>query len=422
MVDLGGRIGGLDGMRGLACLCVIGAHTTTHFAPTTTPGGVAQLLAQGLVVFFTLSGFLIFLPFARDVLSGERRVNVRRYAKRRLLRIFPAYVVIFFIVNFLLRAVYVGNTVESSAPNSDAGTGMITDPARLLAHLTLTQSLFPSQIQTGINPAWSLTVELAYYIALPLLSIPLVHLVLRRGDRLRLVLIPGLVLLVVGLAGKTWATILDARYPDVDPFILEFGSNWVSVLSASLLFLADNFAPGLLVAVAYLAMRQGRWEWLTTRRVLWFGWPAFAISGALALVAHVVAPRFMSTFVAFAAAALLLMVVEPTARNRPSRLVSVADFRPARYVGEISLSVYLWHYPVIILLSRVDVGIRDSWTGLVWSFVLVSAISLLLGAIFHRWVEGPGQKLSWTSFRSTIAGKRRSRHNPPIQPAVAGEL
>lgn len=386
-----GRVRGLDGMRGIACLCVVAAHTMTHFAPTTSPAGIPQFLAQGLIVFFTLSGFLIYWPFARDVLSGERTVDVADYAVRRVLRVFPGYLVIFVVVNFLLHAVYVTNAVETGAPNSDAGTGMITDPLRLLAQLTLTQSLLPSQLQTGINPAWSLTVELGFYVALPLLAVPLV----RRAARNRwwLATLPAVLLFVLGIAGKTWATVLEHQRPDLDPFVAEFGSNWIAVLSTSFLSIADTFAPGMVVLVVFLALRADRLAWLTPRRTQWLGWSLVAVSGAAALALHEVLPRFLATAVAVAAAAILLMVVEPAARGRSSWLMAAADWRPARYVGEISLSAYLWHYPVIILLSRVDVGITDSWVGVVYSFVLTSALGIALASITYRWVEKPGQRL-----------------------------
>ena len=386
-----GRVRGLDGMRGIACLCVVAAHTMSHFAPDTSPSGAPQFLAQGLIVFFTLSGFLIYWPFARDILSGERKVKVPDYAVRRLLRVFPVYLVIFLVVNFVLRAGYVTNAVETGAPNSDAGTGMITDPLRLLAQLTLTQSLLPSQLQTGINPAWSLTVELGFYVALPLLAVALVR--RSSGNRWLLALLPALVLFVLGIAGKSWATILEHQRPGLDPFVAEFGSNWIAVLSTSFFSIADTFAPGMVVLIIFLALREDRLAWLTPSRTRWIGWSVVVLSGVAALVLHAVLPRFLATAVAVAAAAILLMVVEPAARGRTSWLMSAADWRPARYVGEISLSAYLWHYPLIVLLSRVDVGITDSWAGIVYSFVLTSALGIALAAITYRWVEKPGQRL-----------------------------
>ena len=98
--QVGQYLGGLDGVRGAGALAVLTAHCIVHFAPTSTPNGIAQILAQALTVFFAMSGMLIYTPFVRDIARGERRLNVGRYVSRRLLRIFPVYLVIFVICDF----------------------------------------------------------------------------------------------------------------------------------------------------------------------------------------------------------------------------------------------------------------------------------------------------------------------------------
>ena len=77
---------------------------------------MAQVLSQGLTVFFAMSGMLIYTPFVRDIARGERRLRVGHFARRRLLRVFPVYVVIFLIADFGLRAVYLSNAVDTSVP------------------------------------------------------------------------------------------------------------------------------------------------------------------------------------------------------------------------------------------------------------------------------------------------------------------
>jgi peptidoglycan/LPS O-acetylase OafA/YrhL len=86
--EVGRYLGGLDGLRGAACLAVVTAHCIGHFAPTSTPNGVAQILVQGLTIFFALSGMLIYLPFARAIADQSAPVRVGRYARRRVMRIF----------------------------------------------------------------------------------------------------------------------------------------------------------------------------------------------------------------------------------------------------------------------------------------------------------------------------------------------
>ena len=383
-------LGGLDGLRGVACLAVLTAHCWGHFAPGTTPSGAAQLLSQGLVVFFAMSGLLIYLPFVRDIATGEQRVAVQSYARRRLARVYPAYLVIFLITNFALQASYVTNAVDSATAGTDKGSGMLTDPGPLLLNLGLLQTFFPHTIQTGINPSWSLTTELCFYVLLPLLAIPLVR--HARGSSRRafaIAMAPPAFLLVVGLAGRAWAEHLYRGRPELGAFSAEFGANGVAVLSRSILALADNFAFGMAVAVVFVWMERGSLATWSRRRVVFAGSLVIAAGGLLGLLVHDSHPWFMGTFIALASAALLLLIVEPTARGTDSALVRVAGFRPLVYVGEISLSVYLWHYPMILLASRWNLVGDDSALSMAWSPVLVGAASILLGSMTYRWIERP---------------------------------
>jgi peptidoglycan/LPS O-acetylase OafA/YrhL len=385
---VGRYLGGLDGLRGLACLAVILAHCFAHFAPITTPTGVAQVLSQGLTVFFALSGMLIYTPFARDIATGSRRLDVRRYARRRLLRVYPVYLAIFLFVDFALRAVYVTNAVDTSKPGTDAGTGMMTDPGSFLLNLSLLQTFFPHTIQTGINPSWSLTTELTFYAILPILALPLVG---RLGGHHRIVLalVPPGVLLVAGLAGRAWAEHLYSGRTDLTPFSAEFGANGVAVLSRSLLGLADNFALGMIVAVLFVWTERGELAWWTRGRAAASGWTLLAVGGFAGLLLRDAHPWFMGTATSVSAAALILLVVDPSARRESSKLVRLAGFRPATYVGEISLSVYLWHYPMIIIASRTGIFDDDGIVAMVGSPVVVAAVSIALGAATFRFIERP---------------------------------
>ena len=92
------RAAGLDGLRAVAALSVLCFHTWLYGFED--PSAVVRTslfdkamfeMRLGLVFFFVLSGYLLYRAFARAALTGDGRVDVRRYARRRVARIVPAY-------------------------------------------------------------------------------------------------------------------------------------------------------------------------------------------------------------------------------------------------------------------------------------------------------------------------------------------
>lgn len=393
-------LGGLEGIRGLACLGVISAHCWMHWSPDTTPGGLAQSMALGLVLFFAMSGLLIYLPFVRDIARAERRVDVRRFALRRIARVFPGYLVIFLVSDLVLRAVFLENAVLTGRVASDAGAGSITDPVTFLANLTLVQTFFPETIQTGINPSWSLTTELCFYTLLPLLALPLVG---RAPAWSRAAfgwaVLPGLLLVVVGLGGRTVAELWWRATPGMPSLVAEFGDNGIAVLTRSLLGIADNFGVGMVIAAVFVWMERGELAWLTRRRIFLVGGPFVALAGLATLYAAATHPWFTTSAMGMAAGVMLLVLVEPTARRTPSVIVRLFDNRMLMHIGAISLSAYLWHYPVIVLVSRLDERVPliggDSWLTMIWSPVVVASVSIALGTLTYRYVEKPA--MDWST-------------------------
>jgi peptidoglycan/LPS O-acetylase OafA/YrhL len=215
--------------------------------------------------------------------------DVRDYVVHRFARIMPGYVVIFLIVNFVLQASYVENPALQPV-GTDAGTGMITDPWKLLTNLTLTQSYFPAFIQTGINPSWSLTLEYAFYASLPFLGFLLFR--LRKRTSMRPYLIAALapaLLLVIGLIGRALMPLVFAHAGTTDFLLLNWGPNWAAVYTKSFLTNADNFAFGMLAALTFVAMEQGALAERISRRVRTFSavaiLPVLLASVALLVVA-----------------------------------------------------------------------------------------------------------------------------------------
>ncbi|MGB2720579.1 MAG: acyltransferase, partial [Rhodococcus sp. (in: high G+C Gram-positive bacteria)] len=248
------RLVGLDGPRGFACLCVLAVHVGGHYSPQTVLTYKLGVLGQGLIFFFALSGFLIFLPMVRKLFAGKPMPNNVSYAMHRLLRVFPAYLFIFLFANYVMRAVFVENAAVAEQHFTDNGLGILTDPLTLLANLTLVHTYIPSMIQTGINPSWSLSLEFAFYIALPLLTS--IAFFLRKRTSISapvLALIPVVIMFVIGITGKLYTASRVGPSGITDPKLLEWGPNEIAVLSRSFWSLADNFTYGMLAAVVFVA-------------------------------------------------------------------------------------------------------------------------------------------------------------------------
>lgn len=144
---------GLDGIRGLAAIAVLFSHVTIHTAPDARDSSVAGVLSlggEGLTVFFALSGFLLFGPYLRAVLDGRPLPSLSRYLANRGLRIFPAYIAIFLLVNFVLATSYLH---ASGVLDSEESIGLITNPGQIGANLLLIQNRIPPWLKTGIGPA-----------------------------------------------------------------------------------------------------------------------------------------------------------------------------------------------------------------------------------------------------------------------------
>ena len=391
------RLVGLDGLRGILALCVIIVHTTAHFSPSILAILHVELLGQAIVVFFVMSGLLIYMPFARTLITAKDPLsNVAGYTRARLLRVFPAYIVIFLLAN-AFAAVYVENAMKVQERGAGGGTGTITDPVQLFWHLTLLQNYLPSELQTGINSSWTLTVELAFYLLLPLLvavTSALSTRVTGTAARYLVAAAPAVTLIVIGTVSRIVLAQVAAS-SGVSPEMSEWGPYPIAVLTRSILPWADNFGWGMLAVVFYIAVQRAEIPAATIVRVRRWAWPVGAFALALSGVFYFVQPRYIGgAFALFSVALLVLLTVPIDGRMQVWRVARWVDTPALHWIGTISLSVYLLHYPVILVLERCGVTGGDTWAGWAWNFVLVSAVSIAIGSITYLLVERPAMRLA----------------------------
>jgi peptidoglycan/LPS O-acetylase OafA/YrhL len=226
----------------------------THAAYTTgkyTHGYVGLIYSRmeiGVPIFFVLSGFLLFSPWVRAVVAGTDLPSVGRYAWHRVRRIMPAYVI-------TVLAAYLLYHFRTAGPNP--GHTWVG----LFRNLTLTQIytdhyLF-SFLHQGLTQMWSLAVEVAFYVALPVLAyVLLVVLCRRQWHPVRLVL--GLVALAV--ISPAWLVLVHTTHflPDGAPLWLPTYLSWFlgGMLLAALLPGGEGVRNGVRSAGARLLLHR----------------------------------------------------------------------------------------------------------------------------------------------------------------------
>ena len=390
------EIPGLTGGRGLACAGVVVGHVVAFTAPHSPAARALAPLANSCVTFFfALSGFLLGRPFLAAIAGTAVRPQLRRYARQRVLRIFPGYLAIFLVSDFLLRAVYVANATLTQRPRTDAGTGTITAPVRLLQQLTLTHDFAPGQLQTGINPSWSITTELCFYAVLPVLGAAGLALVRRGVPPLRAALRLPLLLVAFGLIAKGVDAMGQVR-SGMDIGQAQFGATWLAVFSRSLLVYADAFGWGMAAALLYSWPRSRRDGPDRVRRSALIAPAAVLVAALVGGFGWAVADdHYESAQAAFAltAGAILVAATHRTTTGRAPWIGRAMDWRPFHFLGRISYSLYLLHYPVLIVTTRAGWIGNTSPTGLVRSLVVVFVVAVAGSTLTYELIERPA--LRW---------------------------
>jgi peptidoglycan/LPS O-acetylase OafA/YrhL len=389
--SFGTRIAGIEGLRAIAALSIVLLHAWSDASPAGPPdlgvlSGFVPDLAFGVTLFFTLSGFLLYRPFVAALLEAGRRPSVRSYLRNRALRILPAYWVILLVSALLLRTVVVWAADGKPVASGLGGMGLLRDALFL-------QPYDPDTVATGIGPAWSLAVEVVFYLVLPVLAVLAFALARRvRSDRGRLAaaLAPAALLLVLGVVGKAAAQYV---LPPLTPFD-GWEQDWHSVLERSFLVQADLFSFGMAVAVLRAEVDTGRAIVTRTRRRLLLAGAlgAYLVTAKMTHVNEQLSYSRYNTLMAFGCAALVALVVLPTASGGRSPIVRVLELRPLVAAGLVSYSIFLWHHPLALWL-REHALTRAGAGGFVVNALLLLAVTLAFSVVTYRLVEYPALKL-----------------------------
>ena len=336
LVRDGGHHPGLDGLRGVAILLVLGQHAPTR---PLVDGFV------GVTVFFCLSGFLITTLLVRELETGA--LDVRAFYRRRVARLCPALLTVVAVTTVVLLVVRV-----------DLGTGQVLAPAGAAA--TYTTSLFDwtghvFATKDYFNYTWSLSVEEQFYLVWPF--------VLLWGYRRSARRFAALTLSFVAIT-----LALD----------LYLGLSRTVKYDQHEYFGTDTNALPILVGSLLAVVVVNGWFSGTVRRVASCALPALAL---LVVVAHHNDTYRPALVIAAGTGLTLVALIGVVARPGASAGALLAS-GPVRWLGERSYSLYLWN-----VLARIATLHLLGHT-LVGDLVWISA-SLVLAEASFRLVERP---------------------------------
>ena len=397
------QIGGLDGLRAVAALMVLTTHVAFHTGLVTSGaiGAAASRLDLGVCIFFLLSGFLLYRPWAGAAMVGRPGPSTRRYARKRIARVYPAYVVVVAVV----LGWYV---VDAPAPWSE-----------WLAYLTLTQVYVSGMAVTELNQTWSLATEVAFYVLLPLLGWAVLR--RHRGDpdrsaRWQLTILAGMCLVAFAFHMiRSWTSCL----PD-----------WLS--SFWLPGFLDWFAAGMALAVVQVRLSLPGTTpghgFVKLREMAHDGWTSLLVAGmCFAIAATPIAGKYFfdGTFgpdqngpwailvkhYLYAGCAFFLLL--PLVLGSIDHAYARAMASPLmRRLGTISFGIFLWHLLVLsVLASRFGLGVFQGGFWLLWPTTVAGTCAVaglswvLLEKPILRWAHRNGASASRRAPRAPSRGR-----------------
>jgi peptidoglycan/LPS O-acetylase OafA/YrhL len=360
-----------DGLRAIAAGSILVTHTAaiTAFNVANPLGAYTARLNMGVAFFFVISGFLLYRPFLAARFAGRPTPRIRDYARRRVLRIVPAY--------------WVALTILAATVGL---CGVFTGDWWI--YYLLLQNNSQTTTLCGIGAAWSLAIEASFYVALPLWALLMAR--IQRGRPVRSMLSIEIAALVaislVSIGARTWAFAAHGKQSDVD---------------ISLLGNADWFAYGMGLALAsvYLAGRERQsrvvrlvsdhaWvPWALAAFLFWVDATQLGMDRGLPPVYN--DARWLEEHLIFPLIGFLLAapaVFGDPRRGLPRR---VLGNRVLAWVGLVSYGLFLWHQP--LMTTVINHGGDDLIPGWKFPSLLISlgAVSLAIAAASYYVVERP---------------------------------
>ncbi len=342
----------VDSLRAIAALAVIAGHILLVALGARVPG-IFGALGSGVTVFFVISGFLLYRPYVAARLGDRDGPRVRQYARRRMLRILPAY--------------WLALTVLSIYPGLEGNFGHDS-----WIYYGLLQYWFPHLQTHGLPQAWSLSVEATWYLGLPMIGG--VAWAFTRARRrasalgLEIGLLAGLAAIRLVYEGLRTPA-LDTAFYYLDWFLAGMA---LAVLSAA----CDQrrARPRAVVALE----RHPNLCWLAA-----FG---TYCTFAFRLAHH---PPTFGDHLAEGLFALLIVAPAVFVGSGQGLVRAVLRNRLLAWLGLVSYGLYLWHVPILLKLGQSTAVTSSPFGTLLTLTALTLSITVACASFSYYLLERP---------------------------------
>jgi peptidoglycan/LPS O-acetylase OafA/YrhL len=371
-----------DGLRAIAAVAIL-VHHTAYWAN----GGLSARwgpyyaeLTVGVYVFFVISGFLLYQPFAAAHRTERPAPAVGGYLRRRVLRIYPAYWVALILTMYVLPIQF----IEFSSTRET------------VANFLLIQRYFtwPTVFGAGLPQAWTLVTELSFYLFLPVYAWGVGRLTRRFGLRAELGALAALI--AVGVVVQLFSTF---RGPIWQP---------LNVLP----FFFPVFGLGMLLAIASVRLsglerRPAVFEWIGRVPWLWWGLAGACFVATVELVGipargdYGLDQAYVRVWTHTAVGVFLLVPAIFGPQDR-GLIRGFLRWKPWAFLGVISYGIYLWHLTVAAMV-RDWWWDRDHTTLPVWELLIpVFVFTVIVATVSWYVIERPCIDLSRRKLRRRL--------------------
>lgn len=348
----------LDGLRALAVIAVV----IYHMNATALQSGLL-----GVTIFFVLSGYLITGLLIREW-STTKKINLPQFWLRRVRRLFPAIVFVL-LGTIVLTGVFAPDMLTKLRNDIVAALLFFTNWWYIFQDVSYFEAM---GAPSPVTHFWSLAIEEQFYLIWP----PLLLLLFSKRVKKRHI---QLGLLVAAIASAAAMAILYS--PQADPSRVYYGTDTRAFSLLIGAFLAFEFPPARVNG-------HGRQGFTARDRKIALGVGSAALAGILVMM---VAVNGYSPFLYYGGIALLSLLTGAliiTLADGRSPLARFFALRPLVWIGKLSYSIYLWHYPLLLLMNPRNFTGETPW----FAYVGQALVILAASAISYYVVETPLRK------------------------------